>query len=50
MAFFLGQKLQLQSLDDGVRYFILNHENVGQIPIISFGPEMAARIARDELR
>src|SRR5438094_3485858 len=42
---FLRQQLHFQLLDDSVRDFVLDGEDVGEIAIVSLGPNMAAALA-----
>src|SRR5262249_10975881 len=46
---FLRKQLDLELLDDGVGDFVLDGKDIGQVPIIAIGPDMAAVLAVDEL-
>ena len=46
---FLGQQLQLERGDDVSRDIVLEGEDIGEDPIESLGPEMAARRGIDQL-
>ena len=47
---FLGEKRHLQRFNDGLRYLVLDLEDVGEVPVVAVGPDVPARAAIDELR
>ena len=40
--FFCRVELRLDRGDDGIRYLVLDRENIGQVAIVTLRPEMAA--------
>ena len=49
-AFSAGLKRHLERVDDPVRDFVLDREDVGQVAVVALGPEMPAVAGIDELR
>ena len=39
---FLGQQADFELLDDGLGDFVLDRENVGQVPVVAVRPEVPA--------
>ena len=46
----LGQQLDLQLIDNGVRDLVLDGEDIGEIAVVAIGPQMPPVAAVDELR
>src|SRR5262245_11294415 len=47
---FAGEEFELQRCDDGLRNLVLDGENVGEIAVVAFGPDMIPGRAVDQLR
>ena len=47
---FFRQQLELQRLDDGLRNLVLQRKDVGEVAVVTLGPDLPARGPVDELR